>query len=291
MMEIIVGKMAGFCGGVSNAVEKAKEELENTTYKTVYCLGELVHNHEVMRQLSQKGLQIIENIEQGSEKVIVRAHGITKQIYAEAKQRGVNLVDLTCKKVLKIHDMAENYAKKGYYIFLIGDKQHPEVIGTYSFCGEYATIINEEKEIVQAVKMFKQSNIQKLVVLAQTTYSMEKFDKMIKIIEEKIPNKTEYIVHKTICEATRLRQEETSRISMQVEGMIIIGGKNSSNTKKLYEIAKQNCKNVVLVESQKEIVPEQWSGCEKIGIMAGASTPKESIEDIIKILENCVICV
>lgn len=288
-MEIMVGKMAGFCGGVSNAVEKAKAELENTEHKNIYCLGELVHNHEVMKQLSKRGLQMIENIEQGCGKVIVRAHGITKQIYSEAKQRGVNLVDLTCKKVLKIHEMAESYAKKGYYIFLIGDRQHPEVIGTHSFCGEYATIIAEEKEVAQAVKTFKQCNIPKLVVLAQTTYSIEKFDRITKMIEKKISGKTEYIVHKTICEATRLRQEETSRISKQVEGMIIIGGKNSSNTKKLYEIAKQNCEKVVLVESQKEIVPEQWIECEKIGIMAGASTPKDSIDEVVQIIEKQMI--
>ncbi len=290
-MEIIVGKMAGFCGGVSNAVEKAKEELVNAKNNTVYCLGELVHNQEVMRELSHKGMHFIENIEQGCGKVIIRAHGITKQIYHEAKKKGITLVDLTCKKVLKIHEMAQAYANKGYYIFLVGDKEHPEIIGTHSFCGENVYKLAGQEDVNEAIRELKESNIQKVVMLAQTTYNMERFERVINDIKAKLPNQIECVVHKTICEATKLRQEETSRISKQVDGMIIIGGKNSSNTKKLYEIAKQNCKQVVLVENKTQLELEKWLNCEKVGIMAGASTPKESINEIVEVLKKQVVCV
>lgn len=288
-MEIIVGKMAGFCGGVSNAVEKAKEELVNAKNNTVYCLGELVHNQAVMRELSHKGMQLIENIEQGCGKVIIRAHGVTKHIYHEAKRKGITLVDLTCKKVLKIHEMAQTYANKGYYIFLIGDKQHPEIIGTHSFCGENVYKLADQEDVDEAIRQLKESNIQKVVILAQTTYNMERFERVVNDIKAKLPHQIECVVHKTICEATKLRQEETSRISKLVDGMIIIGGKNSSNTKKLYEIAMQNCKQVALVENKTQLELEKWLNCEKVGIMAGASTPKESINEIVEVLEKQVI--
>ena len=157
-MEIVLGKMAGFCGGVRNAVNKTYKEAESNN-KTIYCLGDLVHNPVVLSNLEALGVKIINSLEEvpnsNGKTVIIRAHGVTKEIYNKAKQMEITLKDLTCPKVLKIHDFVEEYAKNEDYIFLIGEKKHPEVIGTASFCGRNSTIIENEEELDEALKIIK----------------------------------------------------------------------------------------------------------------------------------------
>ena len=168
-MEIVLGKMAGFCGGVRNAVNKTYKEAESNN-KTIYCLGDLVHNPVVLTNLEALGVKIINSLEEvpnsKGKTVIIRAHGVTKEIYNKAKQMEITLKDLTCPKVLKIHDFVEEYAKNEDYIFLIGEKKHPEVIGTASFCGRNCTIIENEEELDEALKIIKkeceEKNIQKI---------------------------------------------------------------------------------------------------------------------------------
>ena len=131
-MEIIIGKTAGFCFGVANAVNKTKEQLKDK--KNIFCLGELVHNKQVTEELEKEGLFFINNICDARKDIIIRAHGEKKETYFEAKKAGLNIIDLTCPKVTKIHKIAEEYANKGYYIFLIGNKKHPETVATISYC-------------------------------------------------------------------------------------------------------------------------------------------------------------
>ena len=158
-MEIIIGKTSGFCHGVKNAVDKATEEVEMSN-QTVYCLGELVHNKHVTNSLQEKGLIFIENIEEANGKTIIRAHGVTKQTYKKAQELGIELKDLTCPKVLKIHDIVEQYSKEGYYIFLVGIANHPETIGTFSFCGNNSSIIENISDLEQVVtKLFVFSSV------------------------------------------------------------------------------------------------------------------------------------
>ncbi len=284
-MEIVIGKTAGFCFGVENAVKKTSKLLDENN--SMFCLGELVHNKQVTKELENKGLNIVEDIEQANKNIIIRAHGAEKQTYINAKNIGLNVIDLTCPKVLKIHQIAEEYINKGYYIFLIGNKKHPEIIGTISYCGNNSYIIENEEDIKKALQDLYSSNIKKVVVLSQTTFSIDKFNKMIRVINEELKNKNiELEIKRTICDATRLRQEETKEISSNVEMMIIIGGKHSSNTNKLYEIAKSNCKNSILIETSKELDLEQMKKYKKIGIMASASTPKKSIESVVEILNK-----
>lgn len=284
-MEIIVGRTAGFCFGVSNAVNEANKLLEAN--KKIYCLGELVHNKQVSKDLENKGLIEINNIEDAENSVIIRTHGVTKKIYNKANQMGLNVIDLTCPKVLRIHKLAEEYAKDGYYIILIGHSAHPETIGTISFCGDNYGIVEDDIEIYNELKKFYKTNIKKLLILEQTTFSLEKFEKIKTIIENEVKNKCiELEIKRTICDATRLRQEETEKISSTVDFMIIIGGKHSSNTNKLYEIAKRNCKNSVLVETKNEINLQEVKKYNKIGIMAGASTPQKSIDELVEILSK-----
>ena len=286
-MEVILGKSAGFCYGVKRAVEGAKEELEKAKGKTIYCLGEIVHNKQVVEKLEEEGLVFIDNIKQAKGKTIIRAHGIKKEIYEFCENSGLELKDLTCPNVLKIHEIAEEYNKKGYYIFLIGSKKHPENLGTISFCGSNATIIEDEKDVKTAIEEFYKSNIKKLLVILQTTYSVEKFKEIKNVLKEELEKskrgKIELVIKNTICHATELRQKETREISKKVDYMIIIGGKNSSNTKKLYEIGKENCKNCICIQTADELDIENIKKHKKIGVMAGASTPQETIENVI----NC----
>lgn len=284
-MEIIIGKTAGFCFGVSNAVNKAEEELKSK--KNVFCLGELVHNKQVTKELEDKGLIVINDIEEAQKNVIIRAHGEPNKTYEKAKELKINILDFTCPKVLKIHKIAEEYATKGFYIILVGQKEHPEIIGTISYCGENSIIIDKEEEVEKALNEFYNTNQKKILVISQTTFSLEKFDNIISLISEKISNKNiEIEIKRTICDATKIRQQETEEIANKVDIMIIIGGKHSSNTNKLYDISKKHCQNSILIETKEELDVDYIKKYKKIGIMAGASTSKKSIESVVEILKH-----
>lgn len=285
-MEYIVGKTAGFCYGVKNAVEKSEKALENE--KPIYCLGEIVHNKNVVKDLENKGIIFIDNLKQNLEKrkTIIRAHGIAKEVYTQADKMGVDLIDLTCPKVLKIHKIVSEYNEKEYYIFLVGSKKHPEIIGTASFCWDDVSIIENIDDINISIDNFKKSNRKKLAIVVQTTFSLQKFTEIIESIKKKFENFENIEVVNTICNATKIRQEETEELSKKVDCMIIVGGKNSSNTKKLYEISKKNCSNTICVEDANEIDKSFFKYGNIVGIMAGASTPQSSINSVVKMVEN-----
>ena len=277
-MEIKVGKNAGFCYGVENAVSKAEKILENTNM--VYCLGEIIHNGEVVRELEEKGLKIIDKIEDASDRVIIRAHGISKDVYQKAQELNIKILDYTCPNVLRIHELAEDYKNKGYFIFLIGVKVHPETIGTISFCGNNSYVIETGTDIENAIMKLKKSNINNLALLVQTTFSLEKFNIYLEEINEKLKDiRTNIKIENTICNATKIRQNEAKE-------MIVVGGKNSSNTKKLFEISKENCKNTYIVETKDELNLNDFNKNDKIGVVAGASTPRKTIDEIVDYLKN-----
>lgn len=283
-MEIVVGKTAGFCYGVRNAVTKAEEKLKE--YGSISCLGELVHNGEVIKKLEKLGMNVVENIEDANGKVIIRAHGIEKSTYELAKQLNIEIFDYTCPSVLKIHEIAEKYGKEGYFIFCIGSKNHPETLGTISFCGKNSYLLEDEDDIEKAIDALEKSNIKNIFIIVQTTFSLEKFNHMVDKIKEHLNETYEIEIKNTICNATRIRQDETDEISKNVECMIIIGGKNSSNTRKLYDIAKRNCSNTFIIETVDELDVNEIKKYNKVGIMAGASTPDESIRNVINIIQQ-----
>ena len=284
-MEIIIGKTSGFCYGVKNAVEQATQEVANEE-QNIYCLGELVHNKHVTNSLKEKGLIFIENIEEAKGKTIIRAHGVTKETYEKADKLKIELKDLTCPKVLKIHEIAKQYSKNNYYIFLVGIAEHPETIGTYSFCGKNSTIIENLGDIEQAVTKFEETKLGKALVITQTTFNLRKFEEISSKLKNMLEKNENLEIINTICPATELRQKETEEISQKVDLMLIIGGRNSSNTNKLYDISSKNCKNVIFAESKEDINIEYIKQFEKIGVMAGASTPKENIDDIVKLIQK-----
>ena len=283
-MKLIVGKLAGFCGGVINSVSKT-DKILNEGIKT-YCLGELVHNKQVVDKLKNKGLIVedsLANVEDGS-RVIIRAHGVPKDVYDLAKKKNLELYDLTCPNVLRIHEKAVKYKEDGYFIVLIAQKDHPEAIGTISFCGDDSIILENEDGIEKVIELFRCSSRDKIAIISQTTYSMAKFEALSKEIEMLLMN-NEIVIDNTICSATELRQKETSKLAADVDAMIIIGGKNSSNTKKLYELAKGKCENTFIIETVSDLNVD-LSNYETIGVMAGASTPKDSIDELIRYLEE-----
>lgn len=283
-MEIMVGKTAGFCYGIKRAIE-GSQNLMNDNLKKIYCLGEMAHNKQVMLELEKKGIQFIETIDEISKEVVIfRPHGIPKNIYEQARNQGIEIIDYTCPHVLKVHEIAEEFEKLGYYIFLTGKQNHPEVIGTISHCGNQYSLITSKEDIDQAIKTLAKSGMKKLLIISQTTFNLKKFEDIVKMIAVKTSEDIDITVKNTICNATQVRQKETEDLSKKVDIMIIIGGKNSDNTKKLYEIAKANCDKAIWIETKEEIEKSLFENMKnmKIGIMAGASTPQKSIDEVIQ---------
>lgn len=278
-MEIILGKTAGFCNGITRAVERAEEELQKVN--KIECLGDLLHNSQVLNKLKDDGLIVINNIEEAKEKVIIRAHGVKKDVYTYAKEHNVELIDCTCPKVLKIHKTAEELSNENYYIIVIGEKEHAEVVGTFSFC-KNGEIIQNIEELKSRIEILNKKD--KIAVLTQTTYNLQKFFEIEKYLKENIT--TEIKICNGICNATEIRQKETEEISKEVDYMIIIGGNKSSNTNKLYEISQKNCKRAIKIEEVTELYNEDFKNISKIGVMAGASTPRTSIEAVINYLKE-----
>lgn len=282
-MEIIVGKLSGFCNGVSNTIKRATSSLDE--YKKVYCLGEIVHNERVISDLENKGMITISSIDDApnNSKVIIRAHGEVKETYDKAKEKNIELIDLTCGKILIIRNKITK-KEEDNFITIIGKKNHPETLGIKSFSNGYSYIVENEEDIEELINEYNNSKLNKMFIVSQTTFNASKFDKLTNIIKDKIPGEIE--IDKTICNATSDRQEETKELSKQVDKMIIVGGKHSSNTKELENISKENCKYVYLVQEAKDLNKEDFSINDKIGIMGGASTPEIAVKEIIEFLEK-----
>lgn len=289
-MELIIGKTAGFCFGVRNAVDKTYEEINKNT-KNLYCLGELVHNGRIVENITKKGVITVNDIYEipNNSNVIIRAHGVEPSIYDIANEKNLNLIDLTCPKVAMIHKLAKEFVNNKYYIFLIAENNHPETIGTKGFCGKNSTIIEDLEDIDGAIENFNNSSLTKIAILAQTTFSVEKFNNIVNNIKARV--NCEMKVESTICNATEMRQAETEELSKKVDLMIVIGGQNSANTKRLYDISSKNCKNAILIQNKDDEVLKEVlkNNFEKIGIMAGASTPKESIDEVIEYINKNII--
>lgn len=280
-MEIIVGKNAGFCYGVNRAVEGCKKILEEDKGKSICCLGEIVHNKTVVEDLKKDGIKFIDNISDAEDITIIRAHGVPKEVYENAKNSNIEIKDFTCPNVLKIHDIAKRYADDGCFIVLCGDKKHPENIGTLSYCGENVYVVSNDKDVFKALEVIEKSEVKKVLLISQTTFSVEKYFIIREILGNELNRDIEFVSNNTICMATELRQDETKKIASEVDFMIIIGGKNSSNTQKLFDVAKANCKNTVCIENADDLDISNIKSFNKIGIMAGASTPKKNIDEVV----------
>ena len=273
-MEIILAKTAGFCFGVERAVKNAYKQINK---KNVFTLGPIIHNDQVVKDLENNGIQVINNIEDikhiENPTVIIRSHGIGEDVYLKLEKIKVNIIDTTCPYVKKIHNKVNQHSKLGYKIIIIGNKNHPEVKGIIGWCKSLTLVVND---IEQAIDINLNSE-EKYCIVAQTTFNINKFKEIVEIIEKKV---YDVIVFNTICNATNERQIESQEIAKQVDKMIIIGGKHSSNTQKLYEICNKYCKSTYHIETVKDIDLSIFSSKDKIGITAGASTPNNIIEEV-----------
>ncbi len=280
-MNIIVGEKSGFCAGVSFTIKKASELLEQ--YNSLYCLGEIVHNERVVKSLEDKGMITVNDIEEipDDSKVIFRAHGEAKKIYDRAQEKNLEVFDLTCGKVKLIHNKIEK--NNDSFVIIIGKKTHPETIGHYGYVKDGIVVENVE-DIEEAFTEYKNSNKNKVYVVAQTTFNDNKFEDIVNEINSKFD--CDVFVDKTICSATKERQEEVIDLSKKVDTMIIVGGKNSSNTKELYNLASSNCNNTLLVQEVNDLDVVYFGENDTIGIMAGASTPNEIIEEIVEFIKR-----
>lgn len=282
-MEIIVGKYSGFCNGVNYTVNKTKEVLMNND--NVYCLGEIVHNEEVVNELEKLGMITVNDINEvpNNSKVILRAHGEPLSTYEIANNKNLEVIDLTCGKIKIIHKEIEK--NNDSFIIIIAKHNHPETIGTKGHT-KYSFVIESSDEIDKCLNEFKKSKRNKIYVISQTTFNSKKFDELVLLIKEVFKG-IDITINKSICNATELRQKEVIELSSKVDLMIIIGGKNSSNTKELYNLAKNNCSNTYLIQNYQDIdfdIDEDI----KIGIMAGASTSNNTVEKVINELQNRV---
>ena len=275
-MEIMVAKSAGFCFGVQRAVDSVYKELEENSGK-IYTFGPIIHNEQVVEDLNKRGIEVIDTVEQLKKikegTVVIRSHGVAKEIYDILEQQKLKMVDATCPFVKKIHNIVLDESNNGKTIIIIGNDNHPEVEGIKGWVNGEVIVINKEEQI-EKLSLPEQT---KACIVSQTTFNHNKFKYLVEIIRKKGYDIT---VVNTICNATHVRQVEAQKISSKVDGMIVIGGKNSSNTQKLYDICRNECENTFYVQTVKDLNLHELKSLKSIGITAGASTPKNIIEEV-----------
>ena len=275
-MEVIVAKTAGFCFGVKRAVEQVYEQIEKAD-RPVYTFGPIIHNEQVVEDLAQKGVRVIDTEEKleavRDAIVIIRSHGVGKHIYDLLERNGVTVVDATCPFVKKIHRIVQEQQAAGRRVIIVGNPEHPEVQGIRGW-GNEGTLVVETADQIENLPV---STKDKLCIVAQTTFNYNKFQDLVEKFEKK---GYDILVLNTICNATQERQVEAKRIASEVDAMIVIGGRNSSNTQKLYEICRKECKNTYFIQTLGDFNPECVNSVRSVGITAGASTPNQIIEEV-----------
>ena len=271
-MEIIVAKNSGLCYGVRRALDIASETRQKKAGK-VFTLGDLIHNPQVIADLERQKIHSINDLDGLNEAtVIIRSHGASPDIYRLLTQKNIEIVDATCPIVKKIQKLVEVLAKDKEEIIIVGNKEHPEIKGLIGFSQGKGIIVENEDQVKSL------PNRKRRAILAQSTQDLYLFEKIVSALIEKTK---ELNVYNTICRSTQTRQKSTSELASCVDILFIVGGKNSSNTNKLYQISKRILPNTHFIESAAQIKPEMLKGAEKIGISGGASTPPRAIQEAV----------
>ena len=284
MGELTIAKSAGFCFGVTRAVNMVYEAIEKENVP-IYTYGPIIHYDEVVKDMVKNGVTVINDLEELSshEKggMIIRSHGISKAEYDRIKNCGFEVLNATCPFVSKIHRYVEDYSSKGYDIIIVGSPKHPEVCGIKGWADEkcHVTIINSPEDAENYMK----NSTKKLCIVSQTTFNYNKFQDIVEIIAKKGYDIT---VLNTICNATEVRQTEARKVAQCSDVMIVIGDRHSSNTQKLFEICKNECKNTYYIQTSDEMDYTQIRSNNNVGITAGASTPNNIIEEVSKNVRN-----
>lgn len=275
-MKVTLAKTAGFCPGVKRAVDMA--------YKAagcgrVYTYGPIIHNEAVVGDLASKGVFAVESVDDipaGADvTVVLRSHGVSRATYEAIAEKGVNIIDATCPFVKKIHHIVEEKGREDREIIIIGDAKHPEVQAICGWCQMTPTVIENRDE----AEKFVPKHTEKLCIVSQTTFNYKKFQELVEILSKK---GYDILCLNTICNATEERQSEARRIAGFADAMIVIGGQNSSNTQKLYEISKEECENTYYIQALGDLDFSKLESVDNVGITAGASTPNNIIEEVHK---------
>ena len=277
-MEIILATSAGFCFGVKRAVEQVYKQIESG--KKIYTYGHIIHNDQVVNQFEKKGVEVIKSLEELDNirdgVVIIRSHGVGKDVFDILKKNNVECVDATCPYVRKIQKLVEKESSLGNQIVIIGDKNHPEVQGIIGWSVTPPIVILNDEE-ANALELEADLAGKQLYIVAQTTFNHKKFQDLVEIFLKKGYDTN---VANTICNATHERQTEAAIIAEQVDAMIVIGGTQSSNTRKLYEICKGICENTYYIQTLDDLHLDLPKSVRLVGITAGASTPNNIIEEV-----------
>lgn len=269
-MEIIIAKNCGFCYGVKRAIKLARNVRSRARGK-VFTLGDLIHNPRVISELEKEGIHSLADVERiESGPVIIRSHGTPPEVVQKLKKKKVEVIDATCPIVKKIQRLVERLSRGAKELIIVGNQDHPEIKGLLGYSRGKAIIIENEAQVEKLPWRKRRA------VLAQSTQDIYVFSRVVAALLEK----TESLeVHNTICLSTRSRQKSTSEMASRVDVLFIIGGKNSSNTRQLFEISRRILPNTYLVESADQIVPKLLRGARKVGLSGGASTPPQDIEE------------
>ncbi|MCR4408669.1 MAG: 4-hydroxy-3-methylbut-2-enyl diphosphate reductase [Candidatus Saccharicenans sp.] len=277
-MEIIVARNSGFCYGVRRALQLARKTGQKSGQR-IFSWGEIIHNPEVITSLQKDGILVADSLSQlkPGDTVIIRSHGISPAVYRALRKKKVRLVDATCPIVKKIQQTVDRLSRRSGEIIIVGNKNHPEIQGLLGYSRGKARVVENEEQ-ARALPFRK-----KRAVLAQSTQDGQLFSQVVGVLAEKT---AELQVFNTICQSTRIRQVATAELARQVEALLIIGGKNSSNTNKLYQISRRLLPRTYFIESAEEITPEMLRGVNKIGLSGGASTPPEVINKTVAAIRH-----
>ena len=282
-MQVTLAKSAGFCFGVKRAVNMVYDEVEKSA-GPIYTYGPIIHNDEVVKDFESKGVKLVKELSELAElpkgKIIIRSHGISRAEYEEIEANGFEVVDATCPFVRKIHRLVDEHSANGEYVIIVGNSKHPEVCGIRGWVNGDDVSIIETMEEAEALILPEN---QKACIVSQKTFNYNKFKELVEIICKK---GYDISVLNTICNATEERQTEARQIAKEVDAMIVIGDKNSSNTQKLFEICNTECENTYYIQTSRDMDYHLLESINNVGITAGASTPNNIIEEVSKNVRN-----
>ncbi len=282
-MKITLAKTAGFCFGVNRAVKMVYELLDSG--KKVCTLGPIIHNPQMVEELSARGVRIVNSPKEvgQNETLVIRSHGVTDSVYTELKTNNTDFADATCPFVAKIHKIVSQKSREGYTVIVAGDANHQEVIGICGHVFGDVFVIANPNELEDLLKNHNNFNQNRVIMVSQTTFNAEIWDECQKKLKKVCTNAE---IFDTICNATSMRQQEAAELSAENDVMIVVGGRHSSNTSKLFDVCKANCDKTYLIENASELKDIVFNGCGRVGVVAGASTPAGIIKEVIKTMSE-----
>ena len=282
-MKVTLAKSAGFCFGVKRAVDMVYEQIEDAKERPIYTYGPIIHNEEVVKELAEKGVRVIaededlHGLEPGT--VIIRSHGVGRKVKEDLENAGFTSVDAPCPVGQKVQRDVAKYAEEGYFVLIVGSESHPEVQGIVGWMPNDSYAVISTPQDLEDLALAGE----KICIVSQTTFNYNKFQELVEIIRKK---GYDILVLNTICNATEERQSEAAMIARDVDAMIVIGGKHSSNTQKLFEICKKECQDTYYIQTKEDLDLSVLQSISNVGITAGASTPNKIIEEVQKNVRN-----